>query len=53
MPLLQEYEDAGLITIDPATIAVTAKGRFFVRAVGMTFDKYLMQSTAATYSKLI
>ncbi|MFI4939196.1 MAG: oxygen-independent coproporphyrinogen III oxidase [Burkholderiales bacterium] len=53
MPLLQEYEDAGLITIDPATIAVTAKGRFFVRAVGMTFDKYLMQTTAATYSKLI
>lgn len=53
MATLRQYEDAGLITIDPAAIQVTPKGRMFVRAVGMTFDKYLMQPTTSTYSKLI
>ena len=51
--LLKPYEDAGLITIDPAAIRVTAKGRLFVRASGMVFDKYLGQPTASTYSRLI
>lgn len=50
---LKEYEDAGLITIDPDAIRITAKGRFFVRASGMVFDKYLNQPTTSTYSKLI
>ena len=53
LALLKQYEDAGLIMIDPAAIHVTAKGRLFVRAVGMTFDKFLAQGTTATYSKLI
>jgi oxygen-independent coproporphyrinogen-3 oxidase len=53
MSLLRQYEDAGLITIDTAAIRVTAKGRLFVRAVGMAFDKYLTQPTTSTYSKLI
>lgn len=51
--LLKPYEDAGLITIDAAAIRVTAKGRLFVRASGMVFDKYLDQPTASTYSRLI
>jgi oxygen-independent coproporphyrinogen III oxidase len=53
MSVLRQYEDAGLITIDPSAIRVTTKGRMFVRAVGMTFDKYLGQPTTSTYSKLI
>lgn len=53
MDNLRQYEDAGLITIDPSAIRVTTKGRLFVRAVGMTFDKYLGQPTTSTYSKLI
>jgi len=50
---LQPYEEAGLITIDPSGIRVTPKGRLFVRASGMVFDKYLGQPTTSTYSKLI
>lgn len=53
MSILHQYEEAGLITIDPSCIRVTPKGRMFVRAVGMTFDKYLTQPTTSTYSKLI
>ena len=53
LTLLKQYEEAGLITIDPAAIRVTAKGRLFVRASGMVFDKYLTQPTTSTYSKLI
>ena len=49
----EQYEDAGLITIDPEAIRVTSKGRLFVRASGMVFDKYLGQPTTSTYSKLI
>ena len=50
---LQPYEEAGLITLEPSAIRVTAKGRMFVRASGMVFDKYLGQPTTSTYSKLI
>lgn len=53
LSLLQQYVDAELITIDAKAIRVTAKGRLFVRAVAMVFDKYLAQVTTATYSKLI
>ena len=53
MSQLRQYQDAGLITIDSSSITVTPKGRMFVRAVGMVFDKYLQQSTSAQYSKLI
>ena len=51
--LLRQYEEAGLITIDPLAIRVTPKGRMFVRASGMVFDSYLTQPTTAAYSKLI
>ena len=49
---LKTYEDAGLIMVDAHSIHVTPKGRMFVRAVGMVFDKHLTQSTAK-FSKLI
>lgn len=49
---LKTYEEAGLITVDANSIHVTPKGRMFVRAVGMVFDKHLTQSTAK-FSKLI
>lgn len=50
---LEPYRDAGLLTIDAQRIAVTPKGRMFVRAIGMVFDAYLGRSAAASYSKLI
>jgi oxygen-independent coproporphyrinogen-3 oxidase len=50
---LQQYEAAELIRIDEHSIQVTPKGRMFVRAVGMVFDKYLALQTGAKYSKLI
>ncbi len=50
---LKPYEEAGLITVDEEAIRVTPKGRLFVRASGMVFDKYLGQPTTSTYSKLI
>lgn len=53
LALLRQYEEAGLIAMDAGSIQVTAKGRLFVRALGMVFDKYLSQPTTSTYSKLI
>ena len=50
---LKQYEEAELIKIDEHCIQVTPKGRMFVRAVGMVFDKYLALQTGAKYSKLI
>jgi oxygen-independent coproporphyrinogen-3 oxidase len=50
---LKQYEEAELITVDANSIFITPKGRMFVRAVGMVFDKYLAQQTSAKYSKLI
>jgi oxygen-independent coproporphyrinogen-3 oxidase len=50
--LLKQYEEAGLIVVDEERISVTPKGRMFVRASGMVFDKHLAQSTAK-FSKLI
>lgn len=50
---LTQYEEAELIKVDAHSIQVTPKGRMFVRAVAMVFDKYLMQQTSAKYSKLI
>ncbi len=50
---LLPYSDAELISIEPTAIRVTPKGRLFVRASAMVFDKYLGQPNASTYSKLI
>ncbi|TCT03036.1 oxygen-independent coproporphyrinogen III oxidase [Paralcaligenes ureilyticus] len=51
--LLEPYQDAGLVEVDGAGIKVTAKGRLFVRAVGMLFDAYIGRPTVSNYSKLI
>lgn len=50
---LQPYKEAGLVDLTTDGIEVTAKGRLFVRAISMEFDRYLRQSTDATYSRLI
>ena len=50
---LHTYEDAGLVAVDGESIRVLAKGRLFVRALSMVFDKYLAQATTARYSRLI
>jgi len=49
---LKMYQEAELIVVDAHSISITPKGRMFVRAVGMVFDKHLAQSTAK-FSKLI
>ncbi|HLT98928.1 MAG TPA: oxygen-independent coproporphyrinogen III oxidase [Burkholderiaceae bacterium] len=50
---LQAYEEVGLMQTANGAIEVTPKGRLFVRALGMVFDKYLNQPTVSTYSRLI
>ncbi len=51
---LAEFEDLGLVERLPGRIAVTTKGRFFVRAIAAEFDRYLRsQQPRATYSKII
>ncbi len=50
---LQHYESAGLIEIGRSQLTVTPRGRLFVRAIGMVFDKYLAEPSAARYSNLI
>lgn len=50
---LTPFVQAELIAMDDDSIRILPKGRMFVRAVAMTFDKYLGRPNAATYSKLI
>ncbi|WP_353149793.1 oxygen-independent coproporphyrinogen III oxidase [Pollutimonas bauzanensis] len=50
---LQPYEEAGLMHTSEQGIAITPKGRLFVRAIGMVFDSYMGRPTVSTYSKLI
>lgn len=50
---LRPYEEVGLMETRGGVITVTPKGRLFVRALGMVFDKYLSQPTVSTYSRLI
>lgn len=50
---LRPYEEVGLMETRDGVITVTPKGRLFVRALGMVFDKYLGQPTVSTYSRLI
>jgi len=45
--------EAQLIDVGDDAIRVLPKGRLFVRAIAMTFDKYLGRPGAASYSKLI
>ncbi len=50
---LTPYQEAGLIEITADGIVVSAKGRLFVRGVGLVFDKYLRKPTTSSYSNLI
>lgn len=50
---IQTYAESGLIDLDEQGVRITPKGRLFVRAVGMAFDRYLAQRTQANYSRLI
>ena len=50
---LKQYHAAELIKINASSITVTPKGRMFVRAVGMVFDKFLQHPGTSQYSKLI
>ena len=50
---LAPLAEAELVRLSDDGILILPKGRLFVRAVAMTFDKYLGQPSAASYSKLI
>ncbi|MCI6631429.1 MAG: oxygen-independent coproporphyrinogen III oxidase [Sutterella sp.] len=50
---LQAYAKHDLVELTPETITVSAKGKIFVRAVAMQFDRYLRESNrAGGYSKI-
>jgi oxygen-independent coproporphyrinogen-3 oxidase len=51
---LREFEALGLVERQPGWIAVTPKGRFFVRAIGAVFDRYLRADQGrVAYSRMI
>ncbi len=51
---LKEFEQLGLVEREPGWIAVTPKGRFFVRAISAVFDRYLRADKArVAYSRII
>jgi oxygen-independent coproporphyrinogen-3 oxidase len=51
---LRELETQGLVKLDSSGIQVTPTGWFFVRAVGMVFDRYLQaDKNRAKFSKII
>jgi oxygen-independent coproporphyrinogen-3 oxidase len=51
---LREYVELGLVEIDEEWISVTPRGRLFVRAIAMLFDRYLRESEMrARYSKVV
>jgi oxygen-independent coproporphyrinogen-3 oxidase len=51
---LKVYEVEGLVEVDDSGIQVTSRGWFFVRAIAMTFDRYLQSDkNRARFSKII
>jgi len=50
---LAPLAEAELVQLSDNWLRILPKGRLFVRAVAMTFDKYLARPGAASYSKLI
>jgi len=51
---LRDFETMGLVKVGPASLEVTAQGWYFVRAIAMTFDKYLQSDQdRARFSKII
>jgi oxygen-independent coproporphyrinogen-3 oxidase len=43
----------GLVEIDPGRIAITPRGRYFLRNIAMVFDAYLPDGTGQGYSRTI
>lgn len=51
---LKPLENAGMVSFDESGVLVTQIGWFFVRAIAMTFDKYLqVDRNRARFSKII
>ncbi len=51
---LASFVEAGLVEREKGYITVTPKGRFFLRAIAMVFDRYLQADRARSrYSKII
>ncbi len=51
---LRDFETMGLVRISPTSLEVTEQGWYFVRAIAMTFDKYLQSDQdRARFSKII
>jgi oxygen-independent coproporphyrinogen-3 oxidase len=51
---LKIYEAEGLVEVDDDGIQVTSRGWFFVRAIAMSFDRYLQtDKNRARFSKII
>ena len=51
---LKVYEAEGLVEVDQDGIQVTSRGWFFVRAIAMSFDRYLQtDQNRARFSKII
>lgn len=51
---LKLFQDEGLVENTPEWVTVTPKGKLLVRAVAMTFDKYLRaDQRARRYSKIV
>ena len=54
MQALQDMQGQGLVKLSETGIEVTTMGWFFVRAVGMVFDRYLQQGRSrAQFSKIL
>jgi oxygen-independent coproporphyrinogen-3 oxidase len=54
MMQLEEFEAAGLVELDHAGLRVSPTGRYFLRTVAMTFDRYLRQGIrSGTFSSAI
>lgn len=50
---LAAYEKVGFVEITPGAITVSPKGKIFVRAIAMQFDRHLRESSrAGGYSKI-
>lgn len=51
---LDDFKNLGFLEIDDQGLQVTSKGWFFVRAIAMTFDRYLQADrNRARFSKII
>ena len=51
---LKTFEGRGLLEIEPSGLQVTPQGWYFVRAIAMTFDKYLQtEADRSRFSRII